>query len=104
MVVCESGETRSVEIYGERVVTSAKDVYSHIELSSSEKQRVQDVPLADVVFSIDFLVGTFPPADIADLIEDENALALTFGGLDGKTSTGFIIHRILSLCWCLLNY
>lgn len=103
MIVGEPGETRAVEVHGKGVVAGAEDVDSHVELSSSQEQRVQDVPLADVVFSVDLLVGTLPPADVADLVEDEDALALTFGGLDDETSTGFIIHRILSLCWCLLN-
>ena len=103
MIVGEPGKTRAVKVNSEGVVTGAENVDSHVELSSSEEQRVQDVPLADVVFSIDLLVGTLPPTDVANLVEDEDALALALGGLDCETSTGFIIHRILSLCWCLLN-
>jgi hypothetical protein len=32
--------------------------------------------LADIVLDCDFLVGSFPPVDIAYFVEDEDAFAL----------------------------
>ena len=54
--------------------------------------------MAYVVLGVNLLIGAFPAVDVADFIEDEDALSLAFGGLHLKSSTGFMIHSILSLC------
>lgn len=80
MVVGEAGEPVAVEVDGERVVGEAERVDAHVELASAEEQRVEDVALADVVLGREVLVGALPLADVRDLVEDEDALALALGG------------------------
>lgn len=60
----EPGESAAVQIECEGVVTRAKDIYSHVELPSSEEQRVEDVPLAYIVLGVDFFIGAFPAVDV----------------------------------------
>ncbi len=97
VIVCESGKAAAVEVEGEWIVAGAKDVNSHVELPSSEEEGVENVPLADIVFWVDVFIGSFPATDISDFVEDKNAFALAFRGLLHATSTGFMIHKILSL-------
>lgn len=79
--MCESREATSVEIHSQRIVASAECVYPHIELSASEKQRVEDIALAYIVLDCYFFVGAFPSTDIAYFVENEYAFALAFRSL-----------------------
>lgn len=78
MIVGESGKTRSIEVDSQRVIARAEDVYSHIEFPASQEHRIQDVPLANIVFNVYFFVGPFPFVDVCDFVEDEDALSLAF--------------------------
>lgn len=77
----KSSKATSVEIHGQWVVGGAKSVDTHIELPSPEEQRIEDVPLANIVLNRYFLVGALPFIDLANFVEDENAFALAPGGL-----------------------
>jgi hypothetical protein len=101
MVVCKSGKAIAIEIDCEGVVGDAERIDTHVELPASEEERVEDVSLADIVLGGYVLVGALPLVDFADLVEDEDALALAFRGLGGGGSTGFMIQSILSLFWRL---
>lgn len=79
MIVSKACKTVPVEVDGKRVVGDAERVDAHVELPASEEERVENVSLADVVFGGDVLVGALPLADVADLVEDEDALALALG-------------------------
>lgn len=80
MIMGEASKAIPIEIYGKWVVRDAESVDAHVELPTSEEERVEDVSLTDVIFSSDVLVGTLPLADIADLVEDEDPLALALRG------------------------
>lgn len=80
MIVGEAREAVAVEVDGERVVGEAEGVDAHVELAAAEEEGVEDVALADVVLGREVLVGALPLADVRDLVEDEDALALALGG------------------------
>ena len=103
MVVSEAGEPVAVEVDSQGVVGCDEGVDAHVKLAAAEEEGVEDVALADVVLDSYVLVGALPAVDFADAIEDENALALALRGLLVSSSTGFMIHSTLSLCWCFLN-
>lgn len=96
----ETGESSSVEIDGQRLVGGAEGVDTHIELPATEEERVEQVSLADVRLRRVIAIEGLPLADIRNLIEDKNALALTLRGLANKTGTGFMIHSVL-LSFCV---
>jgi hypothetical protein len=56
---------------------------------------LDDVGLGGVVF-----IEGFPSGDVCDLIEDEDAFPLAFGGLSYRGFTGFMIQSIL-LSFCV---
>jgi hypothetical protein len=47
----KSSKATSVEIHSQWVVGGAKSVDTHIELPTPEEQRIEDVPLADIVLN-----------------------------------------------------
>ena len=81
MVMGKPSKPRSIEIDGQRVIASAKDINSHIEFASSKQQRIQDISLANIIFDINILIGTFPAIDLINFVENENAFPLAFGCL-----------------------
>lgn len=95
----ESCKTSSIQINGKRIVGSAQSVDPHIKLSSSEKQRIQQIPLTDIGLRRTVSIESFPARHISDLVENKYALALAFGCLHQVPYTGFIIHSdLLSFC------
>lgn len=95
----ETGESSTVEINGQRLVGGAEGIDTHIELPTAEEERVEEVALADVWLRRIFAIEGLPLADIRNLVEDKNALALALGSLAKREGTGFMIHSVLlSLC------
>jgi len=80
--MCESGKPRAIEIHSKRVIASHEDIDTHIELSATEKHRIEDITLTYIVLNTDFFIGPFPTIDITDFVENEYPFALAFGGLD----------------------
>ena len=80
MVVGKSSEARTIQINCQRIVRGAKSIDTHIELSSSEEQRIGDISLADIILNV-LLACSLPLSDFGDAVEDEDASALAFGGL-----------------------
>lgn len=104
MVVCKPGKPGAVEVDREGLIGEAEGIDTHVELPSPEKQWVEDVALAYIVFDIGILGGAFPFGDITDFVKDEDAFALALGGLRRGWGTGFMIHRVLpSASWYFLN-
>lgn len=95
--MCEPSKPTSVQIYSQWIVTCAQDVYTHIEFSTSQEQRVEDIPLTDVAFN-GLPVGSLPATDVTDFVKYEYAFPLALGSLVYRSSTGFMIHSNLSLC------
>lgn len=91
----ETGESSTVEVDGQRLVGGAEGIDTHIELSTAEEQRVEEVALADVWLRRIIAIEGLPLADIRNLVEDKNALALALGSLAKKEGTGFMIHSVL---------
>ena len=77
----ETGESGAVEVDGQGLVGSAECVDAHVELSAPEEQGIEQVALADVWLGRVVAVEGLPLADVCDLVEDEDALALALGGL-----------------------
>lgn len=101
--MCESGESCAVEIDGKRLVRGAESVDPHIELSSPEEERIQQVSLTDIwLWWILFIEG-LPLGDISDLVEDEDPSSLALRCLNDSSSTGFMIHKVLLSLWVFLN-
>lgn len=57
----ESCKSRSVKVNGQRVVGRAESVYSHVELSATEQERVEQVALTDIGFGWVVPIERFPP-------------------------------------------
>lgn len=82
--MCEPGEPGSVQVDCQGLVVSAEGVYSHIKLSSAEQQGIKQIALADVLLNRGVSSGGFPPGDVVDFVENENALALALRCLSYK--------------------
>ena len=78
----EPRKPRAVQVNSQWLVAGAQGVNSHIELSASVQQRVEQVLLADVVFDSGVAGGCLPLCDVVDVLEDKDAFALAFGGLN----------------------
>jgi len=78
MVMGKSSKAIPIEVDCEWVVGNTQGIDTHIKLPPSKQKRVEDISLADVVFSRNILIGSLPLADVADLVEDEDALPLAF--------------------------
>lgn len=74
------GESTSKQVDRQRVVRQAERIDPHVELTSSEQHRVQDVSLANVALHEGVSAGGLPLRDVTDLAEDEDPATLTFGG------------------------
>lgn len=98
--MCESGESCAVEVDGEWLVGGAKCVDPHVELASTEEKGIEEVALADVGLWRIVPVEALPLRDVANFVEDENALALALAGLRGEEGTGFMIQSVL-LSFCV---
>ena len=88
----EAAEARAIEVDGEGVVGGDQDVESHVELLVADEEGVVDVSLDDV--GLGLVGGVGPIADVPDVLEEEDALALTPADLCGQMSTGFIIQML----------
>lgn len=77
----ETGETCTVEVHRQGLVTSTQGVYSHVEFTTSEEQRVQQVALADVLLYSRVPTGRLPLGNITNLAENEDTPALALRGL-----------------------
>lgn len=81
-VMGEPREPGAVQVNSQRLVAGAEGVDSHVELSASVQQRVEQVLLADIVFDAGVAGGCLPLCDVVDVLEDKDALSLAFGSLD----------------------
>ena len=97
----ESGKACAIQINGQGVVGCYKDVNSQVEFFISDQERVVDVSLDDIGFGLVRYVG--PVADLVDVSEQENSLALASADLNKRKITGFMIQRAFSLSLFLLN-
>lgn len=91
----ESCEARPVEIDGERLVRGAQSINSHVELTSTEQKRVQQVSLTNIWLWWVIPIERFPLGNIANLVKYENSLPLALAGLHRRSLTGFMIHNVL---------
>lgn len=94
----KSSKSTSIQIDGKWIIACTESIDSHIEFSSSKKQRIQNIPLAYIILNGYFLITSFPSVDVSDFIENEDTFSLAFRCLNKAVSTGFMIHKILSLC------
>lgn len=77
--VGESCKSCSVKIDGQRVIGRAESVDSHVELSATEQERVEQVALADIGFGRVVPIERFPPRYISNFAEYKDAFSLAFG-------------------------
>ncbi len=103
MIMGKSSKAIPIKINCKRIIGDTQSIDTHIKLPASKKERVEYISLADIVLRRGVFVGPLPFADVTNFIEDKNAFSLAFRCLNRQTTTGFMIHSILSL-FCLLNY
>jgi hypothetical protein len=76
--MCKTSKTCPIEIYSQRLVRSTESVYTHIELSASKKQWIEEIPLAYVWFWWIIAVKRFPSRNFAYFIKNEDPFSLAF--------------------------
>ena len=76
----EASKSCTIEVDRQRLIRKTKGIDTHIELSSSEEQRIGDISLADIILNV-LLACSLPLSNFGDAVEDEDASALAFGGL-----------------------
>lgn len=79
--MCKTSEACPIEIDGQRLVRSTESVNTHVELSASKEQWIEEVPLAYVWFWGIIAVKRFPSRNFADFIKNENSFSLALRSL-----------------------